>query len=262
MSVHEQFAEDLALYALACLEGEEKALLERHLEECETCRRELEQLRGDTALLALTATGPAPPARAKKRLLNAIAGEARSRADSLPQPSSRLRIPWWASLGWIAAAGLVGIVALLWNQNSRLRHNAVELTNFAEQQKIAADRSRRIEEILSASDTQRVTVLPMNYKNAPPEGKAIYSRQHAGLIFMATNLQSLPPGKAYQLWLIPMQGAPIPAGVFKPDARGGATVMNPPLPVDVEAKAFAITIEPEQGSTTPTMPIVMMGSGT
>jgi anti-sigma-K factor RskA len=38
-------------------------------------------------------------------------------------------------------------------------------------------------------------------------------------------------------------------------------VINPPLPAGVEAKAFAITIEPEQGSTTPTMPIVMMGSG-
>jgi len=58
-----------------------------------------------------------------------------------------------------------------------------------------------------------------------------------------------------------MQGAPIPAGVFKPDTRGGAVVINPPLPSGVEAKAFAITIESEQGSTTPTMPIVMMGSG-
>jgi hypothetical protein len=49
--------------------------------------------------------------------------------------------------------------------------------------------------------------------------------------------------------------------VFKPDARGGATVINPPLPTRVEAKAFAITVEPEQGSLSPTMPIVMMGAG-
>jgi anti-sigma-K factor RskA len=261
MSVHEQFAEELALYALGCLEASEKASLEKHLQECAGCRRELEQLRGDTALLGLTASGPAPPARAKNRLMNAIAGEAGSRAESSPPSSSRLRVPWWASLGWIAAAALIGIVAVLWNQNSRLRHNAVKLTNFAEQQKIAADKSRRIDEILSASDAQRVTVLPVNYKNAPPEGKAIYSRQHRGLIFVATNLQPLPPQKAYELWLIPTQGAPIPAGVFKPDSRGGATVINPPLPADVEAKAFAITIEPEQGSATPTMPIVMIGSG-
>jgi hypothetical protein len=29
----------------------------------------------------------------------------------------------------------------------------------------------------------------------------------------------------------------------------------------VEPKAFAMTIEPEQGSSTPTMPIVMVGAG-
>ena len=69
------------------------------------------------------------------------------------------------------------------------------------------------------------------------------------------------PQKAYELWLIPKSGAPIPAGVFKPDAQGSATVVNPPLPAGTEAKAFAITVEPEAGSSTPTMPIVMVGAG-
>jgi anti-sigma-K factor RskA len=105
-------------------------------------------------------------------------------------------------------------------------------------------------------------VLPVSFKTPPPPaGKAIYSRQRNGLIFVASNLRSLPAQKAYELWLIPTQGAPIPAGVFKPDAHGGAVVINPPLPAGLVAKAFAITIEPEQGSTTPTMPIIMMGAG-
>jgi anti-sigma factor RsiW len=34
MSVHEQFAEDLALYALGSLEGAERDALEAHLKEC------------------------------------------------------------------------------------------------------------------------------------------------------------------------------------------------------------------------------------
>ena len=67
--------------------------------------------------------------------------------------------------------------------------------------------------------------------------------------------------KAYELWLIPMQGAPVPAGVFKPDVHGSAMVVNPPLPPGIEAKTFAITIEPEGGSQNPTMPIVMIGNG-
>jgi len=258
MSVHEQFAEDLALYSLGCLEGGDKAVLEKHLAECASCRRELERLRGDAALLALSSAGPAPPARAKARLMQAIAQESNPVAPTL---NVRRRLPWWGALGWITAAALIGIVAGLWSQNSRLRENAVKLTQLAEREKIAADKSRRIEQTLNASDAVRVTVLPVNYKTPPPEGRAIYSPQRGGLVFVASNLNPLPPQKAYELWLIPNQGAPIPAGTFKPDAHGAATVINPPLPTGIEAKAFAITIEPEQGSTTPTMPIVMMGSG-
>ncbi len=94
-----------------------------------------------------------------------------------------------------------------------------------------------------------------------PQGKAIYVRDRSSLVFLATNLPALPPGKAYELWLIPVSGAPVPAGVFKPDVHGSATVLNPPLPPRAEAKAFAITMEPEQGSPAPTSQPIMLGSG-
>jgi anti-sigma-K factor RskA len=71
-------------------------------------------------------------------------------------------------------------------------------------------------------------------------------RDRSSLIFLASNLQSLPAQKVYELWLIPINGAPIPAGIFKPDAHGGASVINPPLPKGVQAKAFAITVEPQR----------------
>jgi len=83
MSVHEQFAEDLVLYALGALEGGERASLEKHLDECASCRRELEQLRGDAALLALTTAGPRPPARAKSRLMDTCSGMDRHGGNDL-----------------------------------------------------------------------------------------------------------------------------------------------------------------------------------
>jgi anti-sigma-K factor RskA len=254
MSVHEQYGEDLALYALGCLEGGERASLEKHLEECASCRRELEQLRGDTALLALAAAGPRPPARARTRLMNAVAKEPLAQR-------ARPRLQWWAIFGWVVAVLVIGVLGALWKQNTRLRANAVRSVETLEKQRLQLEKARVIVETLTASDAQHVVVLPVGTTAPPPEGKAIYSREHNGLIFMASNLRPLPAQKAYELWLIPTQGAPIPAGVFKPDAHGGAMVINPPLPAGVEAKAFAITIEPEQGSSTPTLPIVMMGAG-
>jgi anti-sigma-K factor RskA len=254
MSVHEQFAEDLALHALGALEGGERISLEEHLQECTSCRRELEQLRGDAALLALTTSGPRPPARAKSRLVEAVRKEPKL-------GTAKSRQPWWSALGWIAAAAMVVIVAFLWNQNARLKSGAEESVALTEQQRAQLAEARRIVGTLLAKDAMHVSVLPVGMKSPPPEGKAIYSRESNGLIFVASNLRPLPAQKAYELWLIPTQGAPIPAGTFKPDAHGGAMVVNPPLPAGVEAKAFAITIEPEQGSTTPTMPIVMIGAG-
>jgi len=254
MSVHEQFAEDLALHALGCLEGEEKIALEKHLEGCASCRREFEALRGDAALLALTTSGPRPPARARVRLMEGIAKE------PVAQPV-RLSSQWWTAFGWAAAVVMFVVVAVVWNQNAELKKTVGQGEALNAQQRLELEQARRVVETLTADDAKRVSVLPVKYKNPPPEGKAIYSRERNGLIFIASNLLPLPARKTYELWLIPPQGAPIPAGLFKPDAHGGAIVINPPLPAGVEAKAFAITVEPEKGSTTPTMPIIMMGAG-
>lgn len=254
MSVHEQFAEDLALYALGALEGSERAALERHLEGCASCRRELEQLRADSALMALSTAGPKPPARSRSRLMQAIADE--------PRETKRGSLTlWWGALGWLMAALAIVVAVTLWRQNAQLKTASTKSVEFIERERLELQKDRRVAEILQAPDAARYTVLPVALKTPPPpSGKAIYSRQQ-GLVFIASNLNPLPAQKAYELWLIPAQGAPIPAGLFKPDARGSATVLNPPLPAGVEAKAFAITIEPEQGSSTPTMPIVMMGAG-
>jgi anti-sigma-K factor RskA len=264
MSGHEQFAEDLALYALNTLEGDDRVNLEKHLATCSACRLELEQLRGDGALMALSVMGPKPPQRARQRLLDAVAKEAaqtptlsqRARKDGPPSA----RRSWWGFLGWAATAAVIVFAASLWKENSALRQSLASASAQAAQSTRELDDLRRIAAPLIEPEAQRVTVVAV--KTPPqPQGKAFYLRNRSSLLFVANNMPALPPQKAYELWLIPMQGAPIPAGMFKPDAHGSATVVNPPLPAGMEAKAFAITVENEAGATTPTMPIVMMGTG-
>jgi len=252
MTVHEQFAEDLALYALGALD--ETAVLEKHLEECASCRRELDQLRGDAALLALTTSGPKPPARAKSRLMEAIGKEPRAER-------AKPAVGRWGLSGWVTAGAMAILAAALFFANLRLSSKVQILSRQVAVEKLRSEEARRIADVLHAPDAASYEIMPVSLQSMPPGGKAIYSRERNGLVFVASNLNQLPPQKAYELWLIPVQGAPIPAGMFKPDAHGSAMVVNPPLPAGVEAKAFAITIEPEQGSTTPTPPIVMMSAG-
>jgi hypothetical protein len=262
MSAHEQFGEDLALYALNALEGEDRASLEKHLTDCPGCRLELEQLRGDGALLALSTLGPKPPARARQRLLDAVAKEASStsRAKQDRELGKPERRSWWGWLGWAATVSVLVLAASLWKENSALRVSYASASMQALQTKRELEDLRRIAAPIIAPEAQRVTLVAL--KTSPqPQGKAFYLKNRSSLVFVASNMPLLPAQKTYELWLIPVQGAPIPAGLFKPDAHGSATVVNPPLPAGTEAKAFAITVENEAGASTPTMPIVMMGAG-
>ena len=266
MNEHEQFAEDLALYALDALTGDERAILEKHLATCNSCRLELEQLRGDGALLALSTVGPKPPARARQRLLDAVAKEARTptltakNAVRMGHPPARESRHWWGWLGWAATAAVIVFAASLWKENIALKEGLASASSQMARNARELEDIRRIAAPIIEPDAQRVTLVAV--KTPPqPQGKAFYLRNRSSLVFVANNLPALPPQKAYELWLIPAQGAPIPAGVFKPDAHGSATVVNPPLPAGTEAKAFAMTVENEAGATSPTMPIVMMGTG-
>lgn len=257
MSVHEQFAEDLALYALHALTGGERLNLEKHLATCAACRRELEQLRGDGALLALSTAGPRPPLRARQRLLEAVAKEPRVPVKG--KDTAWLR-SWWGFLGWAATAAVIVFAASLWKENAALRQTLASATSQVAQSMRELEDLRRIAAPIIAPEAQRITLVAVK---APPQpqGKAFYLRSRSNLVFVANNMPPLPPQKAYELWLIPAQGAPIPAGVFKPDAHGSATVVNPPLPAGTAAKAFAVTVENEAGATTPTMPVMMVGTG-
>jgi anti-sigma-K factor RskA len=253
MTAHDPFADDLALLALGQLQGNERVALEKHLEGCAACRRELEQMRGDTALLALSAVGPAPPRRARERLLKAIAKE--------PRETKAAGRSWtWTMIPWLAAAVFALAAAFFFRQSDRLSQRVAALQGESAQQQTQLEHAREVVTTLTSTDALRVTLVAAQVP-PQPQGKAIYVRDRSSLVFLASAIPALPAQKAYELWLIPTHGAPIPAGVFKPDAHGSATVIQPPLPAGVEAKAFAITIEPEQGSATPTMPIVMMGAG-
>jgi len=254
MSVHEQFADDLALFALGTLEGESRVAVEAHLGGCPECRQELERLRGDAALLAFSASGPRPPSRSRERLMKQIAREPR-RVEVRPAP----RRVWWSALQWAAAGAMVVVVVLLVRQNSELQRSlAIRQASSAMQEQQLRE-AKQLLTTLTAPDATRF-VLVAGTEPPQPQGRLIYASTSGTLVFLASNMPKLPPHEAYELWLIPTTGAPIPAGVFQPNRQGSAAVVKPPLRAGIEAKTFAITVEPEAGSAAPTSQPVMVGT--
>jgi anti-sigma-K factor RskA len=254
MNAHEQFAEDLALYALGTLTGEERVALEKHLQDCPACRTELEQLRGDAALLAFSVAGPKPPARAKERFMAAIARE-----PKMVPIRREKKLPWWGALQWAAAAAAVIVVVLLVRQNGELNRQLLRAQANAAGQESQLKEAKQLVSTLTSPDADHFVLV--SSKTPPqPEGRAVYLASNGTLVFLASHMPELPPDKAYELWLIPTSGAPIPAGVFRPNAEGSAAIVRPPLASGVQAKTFAITVEAKEGSPVPTTQPIMVGA--
>jgi len=168
-------------------------------------------------------------------------------------------LPW---VGWAAAAGLAVAAGSLYRDRETLRGAVAEQSSRIDHLTADQAAARQVLDAMTDSSAVRVT---LNVKGAPPavpQGRATYVASKGTLIFLATNLEPLQPSKTYELWLIPAAAGqtPIPAGTFRPDAHGNASVIMPTLPKGVEAKAFGVTVEEEGGAATPTLPIILVGA--
>ncbi len=105
---HERWRVDLAGYVLGGLTARERADLEAHLDGCDACRAELDDLRGIPALLDRVASPdapPAPPPGLRDRVLAQVPAQPASVAAPVAAQGGRR---WLAA---VAAALVVGVVA-------------------------------------------------------------------------------------------------------------------------------------------------------
>jgi anti-sigma-K factor RskA len=167
-------------------------------------------------------------------------------------------LPW---IGWAVAAGLAVAAGDLYRERESLRGALTTQASQIDHLTADAAAARQVLDTMTDSSAMRVTLTTKDQTAPLPTGRATYVASKGTLIFLASNLEPLQPAKTYELWLIPAAegGSPIPAGTFRPDAHGNASVIMPPLPKGVEAKAFGVTVEDEGGATAPTMPIILAG---
>jgi hypothetical protein len=257
--------EELASYAMQSLPVEESASIRAHLQTCAECRTELAQVCGDLALLGLAVEQQPLPDGARDRFLKRIGSSPVAQPEAKPAAVAPIDVKakrrgagFWVP--WMTAAAMAIAAVSLGVQNKALNDELNDESNLVKNLAGQASKAQQVLEVLTAPSAQRVT-LTEGKATAQPSARATYLPERGALILLATNLKPLPEGKAYELWVIPANGkAPVPAGVFHPDSMGTATLVLPPLPAGIAAKAFGVTIEKAGGADSPTMPIILSGA--
>lgn len=279
--------DDLYLFALQLLPEADMKSVATHLKECAVCRTQLGEIQGDLVTYALTAESQTPPSQARERLLRQVAAEKKvipvdpveqhiepvlyprnSRMYQMDAPEERepRRVaPVLAWVGWGVAACLAVVAGTQVDQRKLVEQDMAVVTAQLSQSVAQSEQAKAVMQTLqNASAIQVALHVPLNAGAVPkldPEAHATYVPETGALVFVADHLDPLQAQKTYELWLLPAEAgqAPIPAGLFKPDEKGNASVVMPALPKGVTAKGFGVTVENDGGSKTPTAPIVLAG---
>jgi hypothetical protein len=249
---------------MQALPSEEAAAVRLHLSECGDCRDHLAEVSGDLALVAMGVDQHPVPAGARQRFMARVAASAlkaptekSGRVVSISQRKTGHRNSAW--IAWMAVAALLILSAVLGIRIYFLNQQLEIDASLIRARTLENRRAREVLDVLTAPTAQHV-LLTAGKTPPAPSARAVYLASRGALVLQASNMQPLPENKTYELWVIPAAGAPIPAGLFRPDASGTASVVLPSIPLGVPAKAFGITIEDAAGSSTPTAPIILSGA--
>jgi anti-sigma-K factor RskA len=261
---HDALHELSGLYAVGALDARDRAMFEAHLLTCQECRREVDSFGPIVGRLAVAAPELVPPRGLRARVLGAVTGRPINEAGA-PMPLRASRGGWLA-----AAAGLLMAAALgytTWERHREVRDLQERLRDVTARAEVleaqVADANRTTGvvrahlNVLTAPDMARVDLVGEEPARAAT-GRAYWSRSQ-GLVFTASNLPALPQGRTYQLWVV-TAGAPVSAGLLRPDQAGNVSTIFQTPPDLPQPLAMAVTVEPEGGVPSPTGPRYLIGT--
>lgn len=261
-----------AAFVLDALDADEARAVRAHLETCADPHAEMAELASVVPVLGASVPMVEPPSGLKGRIMAAAAAdlEARGGAASVvpvapapivpapvapapvtPAPTpipidSRRSSGTWA---WRIAAVLA--IALLGGWNLLLQGQLSAAQTY--EQNVAA--------VLEAAGQPGSLTAVLTADGAGgPAGLAAVSA--TGEVTLA--MQELAPTsgtQVYEAWVIGGDGVPAPLGSFTVGPSGTASFEAEGIPTE-PGIVLALTLEPGPGATTPTLPIVSLGTAT
>jgi anti-sigma-K factor RskA len=252
--------EDLDLYALGALDGDDKQTLEAHLRDCPPCQQQLAAARQSTALMGLAAPPVAPPPQVKSALMDKVRVEQRppvAQSGSSQAAPPKTRKKRWGlrfAFGFGLATALLAFTTYELAKQDLDRGKQLQQLQAQLSQDVAA--LQAMGQVTGAPDSAQITLLQQ--PGGPPGQAHVLYNARMGLGVYSGQIAPAPSGKSYQLWLVPSSGPPVSAGLVDANQQNGAVVVR--LAPGLEPKAFAVTLEPYGGRPQPTGPMVLVGA--
>ena len=269
-------------YALGALTEQERAAFDAHLEVSRASVDQVMALLPVAHRLAYTVPSRTLPADLRDRTLQAATGTApkpvpKSTAATRPPkipavrpatraaPSGGRRWPLVLALlvAVLAAVGLGGFAQQQASYARSLQENLDEANRRATMAELdtatarreAAEAAQRAA-VLASPDAQEIVLG--NQATAPDASARVFWSATEGVVFTASGMPPLAPGRSYHLWLVP-DATPVSGGELPLDQIGRIAALVT-LPEEVtEPVPMAVTVEPSGGVETPTGTVYLLG---
>ncbi|MGH9721920.1 MAG: anti-sigma factor [Bryobacteraceae bacterium] len=231
-----------------CEEPERSELLDHLARNCRICVPEMHRAAELVAGFTLSANSVEPPVRLRKRVLASVGAEA------VPE-KGRGWLRTWVAATVCTTVVLGGLFMRTRDEAATLARDLSEARREVALRNVELARAGEVLAILNSPET----IVRVSAEGAarPPQGK-VFLNPARGVLLIASNLPPAPAGKIYEMWVIPVGGKPVPAGLFQPEPNGTALhFLRGSLNVASTA-AIAVTLEAAGGAAQPTTtPIIV-----
>ncbi|PJJ66626.1 anti-sigma factor [Chryseobacterium geocarposphaerae] len=246
-------------YILGLASPEEAGILECVMKNNAEVKAAVEEAQKTLEDLA-TAQSVTPPADLKTKIWNRIQQEQTVEelhpvvSADIPPAKSQEEIKIQGNSNWKAfavAASVLFLVSvagnLFWmNSQSEAKERLAKMETEKKNQDLAMQKMHEKIEMVSNPDMKMVMLKGVE-KHADSKAMVFWNTKTKEVYLNADSLPKAPEGMQYQLWAI-TDGKPVNAGMYTEDKDSKIAIANIP-----NAQAFAITLEKQGGSPTPTM---------
>ena len=202
MAQCDQYKELIPAFALNALEADERAQVEQHLRDCDACAAIAAEYAAVAEMLARTAPSLAPPARLKRRVLAATAGEPKPAFHFGDWLAGVLRTPAFSAATLVVAMIAIVQVFLLQNQVA--------------QQATALTQQREVMIAMAYTDSQPIH---LSGTDAAPRAEGRLHRYEDTAVAFVQQMPALASNQVYQFWLIDAGGDRTSGGTFTVDRK-------------------------------------------